>query len=104
MCTGCWQVETALGQHAAEAALAGDELDRFCRRCCNKESQLVNSASYFQSGQMLVEAIQGALPRTNAIQVCFAPFPSSLVPLAPLPGLSSCLSHCIKSNSTERAT
>lgn len=63
------KVETALGEAGREAAQAGDELDRFCRYCCTREAQLVTASSHFQSGQMLVEAIQGALPRDEAVKV-----------------------------------
>ena len=66
------QVDTALGgEDASEEARAraGDLLDRFCQYACSRENQVVNAATHFATGQMLVEAIQGALPRNHAITV-----------------------------------
>ena len=68
------QVDTALSD-APAAGEAGDHLERLCKYCCSHESQLVHGASFFQSGQMLVEAIQGALPRPHAVQVLPACIP-----------------------------
>lgn len=64
-------MDTACGAEGVDKdkAEAGDLLDRFCGHCCARESQVVMAAGYWQPGQMLVEAIQGSLPRNNAITV-----------------------------------
>lgn len=63
------QSDTALSGKAADAERAGVALDSFCRSCSSNVNQLVHSACYFKQGQMLVEAVQGALPRTHSVQV-----------------------------------
>lgn len=62
------QVETAL-EGVPESARAADLLDVFCERCCAKQAQVAHAANFFQPGQMMVEAIQGGLPRPHAVQV-----------------------------------
>ncbi|KAK9804976.1 hypothetical protein WJX73_006383 [Symbiochloris irregularis] len=62
-------VDTSCGTEGdpRERAEAGDLLETFCGHCCARESQVVNAAGFWQPGQMLVEAIQGSLPRNKAI-------------------------------------
>ena len=55
---------------------AGDLLDGFCGQYVRNSELLIRHAGHRMSGQVLVEAVQGALPRGNAITVsplpCFS--------------------------------
>ncbi|KAK9856143.1 hypothetical protein WJX84_009044 [Apatococcus fuscideae] len=51
------------------ASEAGDLLDDFCGQYVRNSELLIRHAGHRMSGQVLVEAVQGALPRGNAITV-----------------------------------
>ncbi len=60
------------------APAAGDILDGLCLQYTKSSELLIKHAGHRMTGQVLVEAVQGALPRHNAITVSPCPQPHSL--------------------------
>ena len=74
----CWLQSIISFGNSKLAAEAGNLLDGFCGQYVRDAELLIRHAGHRMSGQVLVEAVQGALPRNNAITVR----PSLLPPAA----------------------